>query len=116
MDCNAEYMAQQMVARELRALAQEFNVVLWTATQTNREGARVRVITDTELGDSYGKIREADLGISFNQTLEEYEAGVMRGYILKARDARCRYSLQMIVDYNTLRMGERGELPDETEE
>ena len=39
---------------------------MWTATQTNREGKKVNLITDTELADSYGKTRVCDLVLSIN--------------------------------------------------
>ena len=101
-----EHQAQQRVAEELRGLGMEHNALVWTATQTNRAGESVELITRRELGDSYGKIRTADWGISLNQTTEEYDNGVMRVYILKARDSKQRYVVHLKVDYNTLKMSE----------
>ena len=115
LETSAEYMAQQIIARDLRGLAMEHKVMLWTATQTNREGRRVRIITDAELGDSYGKIREADLAISLNQTEEEYDSSVMRGFIMKNRNGKQRYVIPMTVDYNTLYMDEGSSDVDEEE-
>mgnify|MGYP003678903218 FL=1 len=103
---DAEYQAQQRISEELRGLAVEQNALLWTATQTNRQARRVNIITDAELGDSYGKIRTADWAISLNQNQEEYDDGVMRVFVMKARDSKQHYLINVSVDYSTLRMKE----------
>ena len=103
---DAEYAAQQRIAEELRGLAIEHDVLVWTATQPNREGKKVSVITDAQLADSFGKIRIADFAISINQTDEEYDNGEARVYIMKARDAKQRYLVKMKIDYTTLVMSE----------
>lgn len=101
-----EYQAQQRIAEELRGLAMETNTLLWTATQTNRQGRSVKVITDAELGDSYGKIRTCDFAVSLNQTEEEFDCGKMRAYVVKSRNGRPRFTVPMKIDYNLLRMEE----------
>tara|TARA_R110000868_G_scaffold13711_3_gene63570 strand:- start:14 stop:1339 length:1326 start_codon:yes stop_codon:yes gene_type:complete len=103
---DAEYQAQERIAQELRGLAMEHNILVWTATQTNRTGKKVPIITDAELGDSYGKIRPADWAISLNQNQEEYDKGRMRVYVVKARDSKQHYTIPCGVDYNTLVMSE----------
>jgi replicative DNA helicase len=101
-----EYQAQQRIAEELRGLAMENSLLVWTATQTNRMGRAVSIITDAELGDSYGKIRTCDFAISLNQKEEEFEEGTMRSFVMKSRNGRPRFIVPMTVDYSTLRMGE----------
>lgn len=103
---DAEYMAQQRIADELRGLAMEYNALIWCATQCNRSSKKVEIITDAELGDSYGKIRPADFAISLNQTQEEYDKGMMRIYVMKARDSKQNYVVPILIDYQTLRMQE----------
>lgn len=105
-EIQAEYQAQQRIAEEVRGVAMEFNILVWTATQTNRMGRMVQVITDAELGDSYGKIRTCDFAISLNQSEEEFDNGCMRAYVIKSRNGRPRFSVPMGVDYGTLRMTE----------
>ena len=101
-----EYQAQQRIAEELRGLAMENKVLVWTATQTNRQGRLVKIITDAELGDSYGKIRTCDFALSLNQTEEEFDQGRMRTYVIKSRNGRPRFIVPLEVDYSTLRMQE----------
>jgi replicative DNA helicase len=103
---DSEYMAQQRIAEELRGLASEHGILLWTATQTNRQAKKVPIITDAELGDSYGKIRPADFVISLNQSQEEYDKGQMRVYVMKARDSKQHYLIPVSIDYTTLKMEE----------
>tara|TARA_R100001377_G_scaffold81347_1_gene60793 strand:- start:983 stop:1645 length:663 start_codon:yes stop_codon:yes gene_type:complete len=101
-----EYHAQQKIAEELRGVAMEHNFLTWTATQTNRQGRMVKVITDAELGDSYGKIRTCDFAISLNQTEEEFDDGKMRAFVIKSRNGRPRFTVPMDIDYGVLRMSE----------
>ena len=105
-DVQQEYHAQQKIAEELRGVAMEYNMLIWTATQTNRQGRMVKVITDAELGDSYGKIRTCDFALSLNQTEEEFDNGAMRGYVIKSRNGRPRFIVPMEIDYSVLRMSE----------
>ena len=105
-DIDKEYQAQQRIAEEIRGVAMEFNILVWTATQTHRQGRMVTVITDAELGDSYGKIRTCDFAMSLNQSEEEFDNGVMRAYVMKSRNGRPRFCVHMGVDYGTLRMTE----------
>lgn len=105
----SEYMAQQRIAEELRGLAMEQNALVWTATQCNRSAKHRDLITDAELGDSYGKIRPADFAISLNQSQEEYDKGQMRIYVMKARDSKANYVVPITIDYSTLRMEEPNE-------
>ena len=112
-DIQQEYHAQQRIAEELRGLAMEFNFLIWTATQTNRQGRMVKVITDAELGDSYGKIRTCDFAISLNQTEEEFDEGRMRAFVMKSRNGKPRFTVPMAVDYGVLRMSESSDIFDE---
>ena len=105
-----EYQAQQKIAEELRGVAMEHDFLIWTATQTNRQGRMVKVITDAELGDSYGKIRTCDFAMSLNQSEEEFDEGRMRAYVMKSRNGRPRFTVPMEVDYGTLRMSEGDEV------
>ena len=66
----------------------------------------VKVITDAELGDSYGKIRTCDFALSLNQSEEEFDQGRMRAFVIKSRNGRPRFTVPMEIDYGVLRMSE----------
>ena len=110
----AEYQAQQRISEELRGLAVEGDVLVWTATQTNRQGRSVKLITDAELADAYGKIRTCDYAISLNQTEEEFDDGQMRCYVMKSRNGKQRFVVPVSIDYSTLTLSEAD--PYESEE
>jgi hypothetical protein len=114
-EIDQEYRAQQRIAEELRGLGMKENILVWTATQTNRQGKAVKVITDAELGDSYGKIRTCDFAVSLNQSEEEFDSGTMRAYVMKSRNGRARFQIPMKVDYGTLTMTEDSRELDEDE-
>ena len=98
----AEYQSQERLAQELRGIASEYGILVWTATQTNREGKKVSVITDAELADSYGKIRVCDLVFSINQTEQEFDEGNARLYLMKSRNGRARFLVPVGIDYSRL--------------
>jgi len=102
----AEYQGQERLAQELRGIASEYEVLLWTATQTNREGKKVNIITDAELADSYGKIRVCDLVFSINQTEQEFDSGRARLYLMKSRNGRARFIVPLKIDYSRLTVGQ----------
>lgn len=98
----AEYQGQERLAQELRGLSTEYESLVWTATQTNREGKKVNIITDAELADSYGKIRVCDLVFSINQTEQEFDEGNARLYLMKSRNGRARFVIPIEIDYSRL--------------
>lgn len=98
----AEYAGQERLAQELRGCASEYGCLVWTATQTNREGKKVSIITDAELADSYGKIRVCDLVFSINQTEQEFDEGQARLYLMKSRNGRARFITPIGIDYSRL--------------
>lgn len=102
----AEYQAQERIAQELRGIASEYGVLVWTATQTNRDGRKVPLISDTELADAYGKTRTCDLAMSINQTSEEFDNGKARLYVFKSRNSRTKFVTDVKIDYNLLTMRE----------
>lgn len=73
---------------DLRALAQQENIALLTATQTNREGAKVDVVESIHVAEDFNKIRIADLVISINANEIEKQAGEARLYYAASRNQK----------------------------
>lgn len=71
---------------DLRALAQQENVALLTAIQTNRVGAGVEKIEAIHVAEDFNKIRIADLVISINANEIEKQAGEARLYYAASRN------------------------------
>lgn len=90
---------------ELRDMADEFNLVLWTATQTNRQGNQDELITINELAECFDKAAIADVIISVNQTLEEKRAGEARMFLAKNRDDESLISIPIETDWTKAHIG-----------
>ena len=69
------YSRQKGVATQIRGLASKENVLVFSATQTNRSGNTSDIdshIDVTKIAESYGKSMPMDYLVSINQTEEEY--------------------------------------------
>lgn len=78
----------KQVLIDLRALAQGENIAILSATQTNRDGAKVDVIEAIHVAEDYNKIRIADLVISINCNEIEKTTGEARLYYAASRNQK----------------------------
>lgn len=76
------------LCKELRGLAVEYNLAMVTASQANRVGDGVKLLTRNHLAEDYSKVAIADNLITLNQTPEEYQMNLMRMYVDKGRNDR----------------------------
>ena len=74
------------VYRTIRAIGQEENVAILTATQTNREGHKSAVARSEHVAEDFNKIRLCDVCVSINRTDDERADGKARFYIVAARN------------------------------
>lgn len=63
----------QFTAEELRNIAKQYHIPVWTGWQSNRDGAETTEAGKKNVGDSYGVLRTADL-FFIMMTSEELEA------------------------------------------
>lgn len=85
--------------KDLRGIAVERNCAMVTATQTNRDGADVGVITEKHVAEDFSKIAIADNIISLNQTEAERALGLMRAFVVKARNDEKGWQVLMTQAY-----------------
>ena len=78
----------KLVYEELRGLAMEIQVPIWTASQSNKEGANSEVIDMTNMSEAYGKAMICDVIISVSRRPHEKSTGWGRLYIAKNRAGR----------------------------
>lgn len=71
---------------EMRRIAQDYNVVMWTAAQMNRTAYSAQIRTSEHMEGSHRKKNAAELVLTVNQTPEEYNAGFVRLYADKVRN------------------------------
>ena len=74
-----EALAQ--VAAEMRAIAIELNIPIWTAQQTNRGGSDKETIEQGDIAGSFPVYGVVDFAMSLNQTKAEAENGIARYFI-----------------------------------
>ncbi len=92
-----EHLGQVFV--ELKSLAHDFNVAVWTDSQTNRHGAQAKAGLES-IADSHKKARKADVVIAVNQTDDEWANNQIRLSVVKTRRySRKKGDITCSVDY-----------------
>ena len=76
----------ESIYEEMRAIAQDFDCPLWTASQTNRSGLNAEVITLESISEAFSKCFVADFIFSVSRTVEDKSANSGRVYVAKNRN------------------------------
>ena len=75
----------QLIYEELRQMAADFNIPVWTASQSNRSGANADMVGLENMGESYGKAQVSDLVLGLSRKPEEKASGYARLFVAKNR-------------------------------
>ena len=78
----------KLVYEELRNLAMELNIPVWTASQANRDSANSDIVGLENMAEAYGKAMVADVVVSLSRKPTEKAGGTGRLYIAKNRAGR----------------------------
>lgn len=78
----------KLIYEELRNLAMDLNVPVWTASQANRESASSEIVGLENMSEAYGKAMVADVVISISRRAQEKASGVGRLFVAKNRAGR----------------------------
>ena len=73
------------IYEDLRGLAGEYEIPVWTASQANRSALEEDVIGAEKIADSYGKVMVADFVISLSRKVQDKLAGTGRWHVIKNR-------------------------------
>ena len=73
------------IYEDLRGLAGEQNLPIWTASQANRSSLTDDVIGAEKISEDYSKIMTADFVISLSRKIEDKLAGTGRWHVIKNR-------------------------------
>jgi replicative DNA helicase len=95
---DARHQELGAIYEELRGLAGELNVPIWTASQTQRSSIQDEVIQADKIAESYAKIMTADLVISISRKLEDKVHKTGRAHVIKNRFGADGQTLPMIID------------------
>ncbi len=75
----------ESIYEDLRGLAGEMDIPIWTASQANRSALEEEVIDATKVSEAYSKIMIADFVISMSRKVEDKVGKTARFHIIKNR-------------------------------
>jgi replicative DNA helicase len=73
------------IYEDLRGMAGEYEIPVWTASQANRSALEEDVIDASKIAESYGKVMVADFIISLSRKVTDKLAGTGRWHVIKNR-------------------------------
>tara|TARA_B100000214_G_scaffold373759_1_gene354793 strand:- start:428 stop:1801 length:1374 start_codon:yes stop_codon:yes gene_type:complete len=88
----------KLIYEELRNLAMEMNVPIWTASQANREASNASVVGLENMSEAYGKAMVADVVMSISRKPLEKSSGVGRLFVAKNRAGRDGILFPIVMD------------------
>lgn len=103
------------IIEQLRGLAGEMRIPVWTASQTNRDGLDTSVVGLKNISESLGKAMVADLIISVGRSQRLIDEGLACWYIAKSRLGQDKVTFTGIFDTSTLHFTIDNEGLDESE-
>lgn len=78
----------KLVYEELRGLAVEKQLPIWSASQSNKEGSNTDIVDLGNMSEAYGKAMVADFVVSLSRRAHEKSSGWGRLYVAKNRAGR----------------------------
>lgn len=104
------YVRHKGTATQLHTMAVEENVMVITATQTNRGGNDAPVIDRSEIAESYAKLMPLDYAISINRQREDLPDNIasedIKLFVIKNRFGKERVPIYGKVHYNNMTIKE----------
>jgi replicative DNA helicase len=78
----------KLIYEELRGLAGERGIPIWTASQSNKEGSQSDIVDLSNMSEAYGKAQVADVVVGISRKSHEKSTGFGRLYVAKNRAGR----------------------------
>tara|TARA_Y100000593_G_C4299780_1_gene332715 strand:- start:548 stop:1906 length:1359 start_codon:yes stop_codon:yes gene_type:complete len=99
------------IYESLRAIAQIYEIPVWTASQTNRGGLNAEVITMEAISEAFNKCFVADFIFSLSRTVQDKQSNKGRMFVAKNRNGPDGMVFQAFVDWSdvTIKILERDE-------
>ena len=73
------------IYEDLRGMAGEYEIPVWTASQANRSALEEDVIDASKVSESYGKVMVADFVLSLSRKVQDKISGTGRWHVIKNR-------------------------------
>ena len=100
----------KLIYEELRNLAMELEIPVWTASQANRDSSQADVVGLENMSEAYGKAMVADVVVSISRKASEKATGIGRLFIAKNRAGKDGIVFPLSIDTSMSRF----EIMDET--
>lgn len=99
-------LEMQCVIQELRALATELNIPIWTALQSNKDGAKSDIVDVTNMAESYGQAGEADVVIGLQRLSNQKLTGYGNLFLAKNRAGKdgAKFDIHLDTSTSTIRI------------
>ena len=80
-----KHEALEELYEEMRGMAGEYDIPVWTASQAGRSALEDDIIEADKIASSYGKVMVADFLMSLSRKVEDKLSGTGRGHVIKNR-------------------------------
>lgn len=80
-----KHEALEELYEDLRGMAGEYEIPVWTASQAGRAALEEDIIEADKIASSYGKVMVADFLMSLSRKVEDKMSGTGRGHVIKNR-------------------------------
>ena len=94
----------ETIYEDLRAIAQEYECPLWTASQTNRSGLNAEVITMESISEAFNKCFVADFICTISRTVEDKVDNGGRMFVAKNRNGPDGLVFPMKIDTSNVQL------------
>jgi len=94
----------ESIYESLRAIAQEYNCPIWTASQTNRSGLNAEVVTMESISEAFNKCFVADFICSISRTIKDKNANTARMFVAKNRNGPDGLVFPMFMDTSNVNL------------
>ncbi len=83
-----DWQALEQLCHELRRIAMEKNIAVVTSTHSQRSAIGNKIVQAKDIRGSIDIMNVCDLGLSLNQTSEEYLLNQMRIFVMRSRTSK----------------------------
>lgn len=111
-----EYTSLGEITKDIRGLAGEFNIPIWSPTQTNRAGMSAELPGMEHVGDSIKKVQIADILVAICMTKEERLNNEARLHIAKNRNGPTNVIVHLKTAFDKMKFQDLGITVEEEEE
>lgn len=94
------------VYEDLRRLAVEFKIPLYTASQSTRKSLNKYIVGMEDVAEAFGKVKVADVVPTLCQTPEEEEENLIRIFMAKSRKRKGHPIIRLEMDPDKMYLGE----------